>query len=36
MCTRFVYHGNVGTLLYVHGNPDGAYQKGRKFKFLPI
>lgn len=29
MCTRFVYHGNVGTLLYVHGNPAGAYQDSR-------
>ena len=24
-------NGNVGTLLYVHGNPAGAYQKGREF-----
>ena len=24
-------NGNVGTLLYVHGNPAGSYQKGREF-----
>lgn len=24
-------NGNVGTLLYVHGNPAGVYQKGREF-----
>ena len=24
-------NGNVGTLLYVHGNPAGVYQKGRDF-----
>lgn len=24
-------NGNVGTLLYVHGNPAGEYQKGREF-----
>ncbi len=24
-------NGNAGTLLYVHGNPAGAYQKGREF-----
>ena len=33
---RHSYHGvnrngNVGTLLYVHGNPEGAYQDGKGY-----